>query len=151
MPGKRPLPEHVIRPFVDGQDDNLIFDSWMRQIARAWPSSRWPRDVWHGHRVAVRRALAASRSIVASYPQSPIVIYGYACGGLTEEGHQVLHMVYVRDPWRGRGLATRLIREVLPHFRDARTYYTHIPRSARRLERPWNMTYHPYMMSQELV
>jgi GNAT superfamily N-acetyltransferase len=143
-------PVHIVRPYDAELDDPLVFDSWTKQMRRCMPASHWEYEELQKHRMVIARLLRECPVRVACHPEKHFVIYSYACAGLTLDGRQVIHMVFTRGDWRGRGLASELLNDVLPHFRSAPTFYTHNTRTVRKLERPWRLTFHPYLL-QELV
>lgn len=144
-------PTHIVRGYNPDLDDNLIFDAWTRQIRRCLPANRWDIDHLKDHRVLIATLLRSCPVRVACHPEKQFVIYSYVCAGLTSRGgDQVLHFVYTRKAFRRLGLASKLLKEVLPHFRESPLYFTQNTRLARKLERPWKMVFHPYLL-QELV
>jgi GNAT superfamily N-acetyltransferase len=146
----RPQPPNVIRAYIPGDegDDPLVYDSWMHQIRRCHPWCAWPRPVFDRYRETVAYLLANSRTILAVHPTKTMVYYGWACGGVTEDGLQVLHMIYVRDQWRRRHIATKLLDHLLPAFKEEPIYFSQKTKVWPHYRPRWQLHHHPYMVEE---
>lgn len=106
-----------LRPLEAG-DAGYVLTTW-RRVAR---QMRWLRDLpdvvfcdrqqgWERHQDAVLERCAdpreAAKAIVACDPEDPAIIYGYA---IVE--HEAVHVVYVRAPFRRRGIARAMLAEL---------------------------------------
>lgn len=133
--------EILIRP-VKATDLNFVFDSWMKQ----WRQSPWAGTIpnhmyYETQRTLIEDLIARGARIVVAYPEGrEDVILGWACGE-EKEGKTVLHYAYVKDPFLGLGIQTRLVSQlpgtspgfvthVLPYREFSK--WQHVPEMARR-------------------
>jgi GNAT superfamily N-acetyltransferase len=98
----------AFRPVTDA-DVGLVYSSWLRSYWDARPPQVWdiPRETYFsdaGHHGVVTRLLARSVVTVAHAPDDPDEVYGWICVGA-----RGLHYVYVKELWRRKGVATRLL------------------------------------------
>lgn len=129
--------------FRDGTDADagLIFSSWLRSYYDARPPAIWDiqREVYFadsGHHGVVERILRVSRVLIAHPPDDPDEVYGWACGGAG-----LLHYVYVKELWRRKGVATRLVAEVAP---GPTLTVSHRTKSFVGLADKYQIAYDPY-------
>lgn len=143
--------QYIVRDFVPEQDDPLVFDSWMQQAKYSCcPRFRWPPELRREHRQLIHHLTRTNPVLVAGLKDRPLVIYGWACGGLTESGLQVLHMAFVRKDFRGQGIARALLEQLLPHFGKREIYYTHRTQHALKMEKRFQGVWYPYFNQEEL-
>jgi len=144
-------PDYVIRDFVPGDDDPLVFDSWMKACTMSGdPRFRWPLEARKLHRALIAELLRECPAKVAAHPEHATVLYGWICGGLTDSGLQVLHMIFVRKGWREHGIGTALLKTLFPALGEREIYYTHRTQGARRMEKKLQGIWYPYLL-QELI
>ena len=101
----------AIRP-ADSGDVGLIYSSWLKSYWDARPPALRgvPREVFfsdHGHHGVITRLLPRSSVLVACEPEDPSEIYGWLCAS-----PRALHYVYVKELWRRKHVATRLINAI---------------------------------------
>lgn len=128
-----PLPPELT--FRDPQpgDIALVLDSW----SKGYRNSKWagtvPNNLWHEtHTAAVTQLLArGARLLVLCSAARPDQIVGYACWEAVQGGLCV-HYLYVKDPFRRKGLGTALLRHIEEQYGQAqdrslnvRYLYTH--------------------------
>jgi GNAT superfamily N-acetyltransferase len=106
----------------------------------------------YGKRVSA--LVGSTITIVACDPVNDDVVYGFACG---ESGRYIgvesptLHYVWVRKPFRRRGIGTALVRKLFSN--EEPLIYTHITKAIHyaNLERKWNLvSYDPYYIEGAL-
>ncbi len=91
------------------EDESFIFSSWLVSFRE---NGDWPRRISKGryfaeHKITVMKLLAVSSTLVACNPDKPGQILGY----VVHQGRNILHWLYVKEPFRRDGLATRLLTE----------------------------------------
>lgn len=100
----------------------------------------WP-GYYRNHHALIERLLDEATTIVACSDAHAPTICGWAC--YERAASHVLHYVYVREEFRGFGLARRMV-DALP---SADVLYTHLTRDvdARRLPPGWRHSLYPLM------
>jgi GNAT superfamily N-acetyltransferase len=92
-----------------GGDEPYIFSRWLKSYSR----SSWAKAVgtayWQQHHKLVERLMRDTTVLVAGWAEDDNVIAGFACG----DSPTTVHYVWVETEWRGRGVARRLIEQVL--------------------------------------
>jgi GNAT superfamily N-acetyltransferase len=99
-----------------------------------------PRDYWSFQRGRINRLLDTTAAVIVAYPEgTPSVIAGWAC---VDNDPEIVHYVYVREFYRQKGIARRLIegRKICTHLTDSRR-----PDSATAWKRRMGMRYLPYL------
>lgn len=135
----------IFRRAAPGEEP-VILDPWWKQVRKARPCSLWHIDRFWGYKVAaIDPLLHEPGVIIASNPQHPRQVYGWACGEVLDDGINVLHMVYVREPHRGRRIGHKLAATVCPALGSAPVYYTFRTRSTNFWERRWRLIYAPQL------
>lgn len=115
--------EILTRP-AKAQDLNFVFDSWMK----SWRVSKWSGTIpnhlyYETQRTLIEDLIARGAKIVIAYPEGyDETILGWACGE-EKAGKAVLHYVYVKDPFLGLGIPTRLV-SILPGTKPG--FVTHV-------------------------
>ncbi len=125
------------RPMGPG-DMALVLDSW----GKGWRESPWsgvvPNNRWHEVFVDSAAQLLARGAVVevAGVRGDPVPVLGYAVSEAVRDG-LALHYVYVKDPYRRRGLGTELVRRAgeRHHGQEGprRRFYTHRTRDSHRV------------------
>jgi GNAT superfamily N-acetyltransferase len=115
------IPIHLRRAQED--DVPLIYDSWMK----SFKSSRFAQTVdpnvyYPEQHSVISYLLARTQVVLAVSDEAEKQIYGYLCYD-PSQGPLILHYCYVKQPYRGFGIATKLISTVLKQ--DQPFYYTH--------------------------
>jgi len=100
------LKDVTIRPAERG-DMNFVYSSWLSAVATS-EKRRTPKNlVYKHHRPIMERALEESRVVVACMEDCHDQILGWLC----HDG-DIVHYLYIKQSFRGFGLATLLINEV---------------------------------------
>ena len=104
-----------VRPYDPELEENFLFDSWLK----SFKPSRYAGPVqgnlyWKMYRESVQQLLEQwGVSVLMAYcpdDSPPDDLYGYIC---YEEGFSqpVIHYVYVKDKYRGRGVMRLLMKQ----------------------------------------
>lgn len=111
----------IIRPAIPA-DEAFVFDSWLNSYRNS-PFSKNIRTTlyFEEHRKLIQRICAKATVICAVNPEDGNHIYGWACAE-PEHPLPVIHYVFVKDLYRGFGVARLLIRELKVSSKFA---YTH--------------------------
>lgn len=138
-----------IRP-AQASDMNLIVGSWCAQI-RCGSHRYWPDWMFDLYRDQVVYPLASRHTTVACAPNNDDQLLGYMCAENAVAIPQVLavHMLYVKAPFRGYGIAQSLfgMHERSP---DARIVHTHETRSSASVAEKYGAAYWPQIMGLRL-
>jgi GNAT superfamily N-acetyltransferase len=127
-----------IRPATE-RDLNLIFSSWLKSYRPSLFAQKISNEVFYKeHHDAVERALKRSTILIASNPEDENHVYGWIC--FEDTGPiSVLHYLYVKNPFRGFGIAKQLLRKMKPGV----FVYTHHTQHFSRLAT--GAVYSPYL------
>lgn len=124
-------PVYKMRPFVPA-DFKLVMDSW----SKSWRESPWAGAIPNNRFHAVFTDAVAqlvergAQFVVLCAAANEDQIIGWACYELVRDG-TALHYLYVKDPFRRRGLGAELVQAVKEaHGTSDRTFYTHRTRFA---------------------
>lgn len=123
------------------EDLNFIYFSWLRD-ARAADSGPLPDDLWFpAHRELISRALADPAVVVLI--AHPVDAADQILGYVVAEPDKVLLWVHVKEKFRGKGLALRLMTAARASTVPA-SWWTpsastrlRAPRRSRQLRRRW--------------
>ena len=97
-------------------------------------------DLYHaGHGALVDRLLRHSATTVAFLPEEPDEILGWVC----TDGF-ILHYVYVKQAYRRRDVATKLLRA------DVMRFCTHETRAGRAFVSKFGLRFNPYLLFNPL-
>ena len=98
-------PDLGIELRLAGADDmNFVYSSWLSAIATS-EKRRTPKEiVYKNHREIMARSLNKSRVIVACMHECKDQILGWLC-----HEDDVLHYLYVKQPFRKHGIARMLV------------------------------------------
>lgn len=137
-------PPLAIRPA--GLDDaGIVFQCWARHIRKLPPCSSWSAEELRDHMSRVTALLP--RCGVACNPAAPAQVYGFACG---DPVWHVLHMLYIRRPWRRHGIATELLRALFGETLGRDTIYiTHPTEGFRHHRARWRLKFNPWLANLE--
>lgn len=134
-----------IRPIMKGLDDPIIYAPWCNHIRRTAPFSDMTAEEFREHKKGLLERLVARHGVtVACHRAMPEVVHGWICGDPFE---RVCHFLYVKDEFRGRGIARSLIEHEFPSG-NLRRYYTHKSRQAPALAKKFGFTYNPYLIEK---
>jgi GNAT superfamily N-acetyltransferase len=144
---------YKIRAYNGKSDDGVIFDAWRKKIRHQAPFCSMDGPTFQTYKLEVIEALVARLgAYLACSPDCEQQIYGWSCGESISGSlvdmppMQVLHMAYVRTPFRGRGIGKRLIQCVVPELGKQTTYFTHPTRASKHWGRIFKMVYAPHLV-----
>jgi GNAT superfamily N-acetyltransferase len=140
MSDAAPIAEIAAVQMRDGTPSDLefIFSTWLRSMWASDPMLRHMarRDFFPAQHRVIERLLSRGATVrVAHLEGAPHVILGYT----VTERPGVLHWVYVKQDFRGFGIATRLLDGL------AWARYTHWTPDLRRILRP-GVLFNPYLL-----
>ncbi len=130
-------------------DLNFIAANWARSTRPLEPFSSWSDEEFRRH---MRRMMdwlvsdAAAIAIAACNPEEPTQLYGVLVGGLDGTDRYVLHLLYVRKPWRRQRMASRLLRVAFPRVGELPIFYTQPAKAARYHRERWRLCFHPWLL-----
>ena len=141
---KRPAPPIRLRK-ANQEDVNFIFNAWLKSYKFSYFARNITNTIFFAeHHKIIERLLKSYDTIVACNDSDPTQIYGFINAGSTE-GIFTLNYVYVKQAFRGLGIAKVLFNAFDPDITTA-SIYTHHARIADRLSAKYNLVYHPYVM-----
>lgn len=140
MSNKLPI---KLRP-ANADDVGFIFNSWLKSFRNSALASNMPNEVYFSeHHKVIERILKFYDVIVACNPEDVSQIYGFICGGYTDN-ILTIHYAYVKHTFRKMGI----MREMLNSFEHNPEYasvYTHQSKPAKAIADKYNFIYHPYI------
>lgn len=133
-----------VRKFNPESDEAFVYSTWLKNYKHSsyFAKRIRPMVFFKGHRVLVDHLLKkeSAKTLVAHPKNDPDTILGY----LTFEP-QVVHFVFVKDPFRKMGIATVLLRAAQIELETAT--FTHWTFPVDEFVRRWpGMTYDPYKL-----
>lgn len=133
-----------VRPALEA-DAAFIFNSWLKSFRDKGLAKPVCNEVYFSeqHKL-VEKLLKRCTTVIACNPTDPASIYGWACFERVE-GTFVLHYAYVKQPFRGLGLAKEILAEAKHDWQTA-GLFTHWTTSALKLHQKHNLIYHPYIL-----
>ncbi len=136
-------------------DAGVVVGPWMAQL-RDLPLSEPARAIfrrmgeagWDRQHGLVERIVAGCPPLLAVHPDHHEQVFGWICGELAG-GCQVLHQLYVRNMWRRRRVATRLLAELFGAGVGALPiFYSHPGKATQLLRQKWRLAFHPYLAAR---
>lgn len=141
MIGTAAIP-HVIRTERRPDDVRLFVASWTAQLRQVRPWRSFP-DVAEAYRDAVIIPLARTcEALVLTSREDDDHILGYCLFGRIDGGLAAIHITYVMDYYRHRGLARMMIDAVRG---SGVAVYTHPTRTAHEFARRVRVDYWPQL------
>lgn len=125
-------------------DISFLFNSWLRSYRQSEFAKQMQNEVYFAaqHKV-IEGLLKTCKTLIACNHADISQIYGYTV--TTEvDGVPVVHFAYVKEPYRGLGLARKLLQEAGISL-EKPYCYTHKTFKAGLLERKHAIVYHPYL------
>jgi ribosomal protein S18 acetylase RimI-like enzyme len=130
--------EVSLRP-AHAADTAFVVDSWLKSFRSS--SGDVPGPIyWRSHREVVDALLQRANVLVACNPEDASQIFGWAAFE-KRAGVLVLHYLYVKEPFRRYGIATRLLRTLSAKG----CQYTHHTKAFARMARTWRAHFNPYL------
>lgn len=135
---------HTIRPFAPDTDMGCVTKPFFRCVWRGGGLSATEevRRAWYAD--VMMPLIERCPPIVACASDYPAQVFGWICGERRGE-LAVLHMVFVRERWRGRGIAGALLAAAFGG-RPPTIHATHKTALWPALRRPWGLTFQPYLV-----
>ena len=134
-------PEGVIIRAATSDDMNFIYSSWLSAIATS-EKRRTPKDiVYKNHRPIMERALAESSVLIACMDDYKDQILGWLC-----YDRDILHYLYIKQPFRKHGLANMLIEHT--GVKEPLTV-THWTWRLWDISKTHKLVYNPYLLIPE--
>jgi GNAT superfamily N-acetyltransferase len=136
--------EPVTFELRDGTEDDLrfVFATWLRghwagqEAARLSMGEMRRDDYFALQHQRIDNLLASTARIRVAHPTGrPLVIAGWAC---IDQAPAVLHYVHVKEPYRRKGVARRLI--------GGRSVCTHLTTMGLHLKMALSMKYMPHLL-----
>jgi GNAT superfamily N-acetyltransferase len=126
-----------IREFII-TDQSFIIDSWKKSFyaTSEWASRIPKREFEHRHSALICNLIKESTVLIAAQREEPDIIVGYVVFQ-----RDVLHYIYVKEAFRGFGIASKLIAEA--NF-PWRVRYTHLTDRGRKICEKLGFIYSPY-------
>lgn len=110
-----------------------------------WMVSRMGTGVFfHEMNPRVDSLIAEAQTVVAANPEDSDHILGWACAG-----QAVLHFVYVRQSFRGNGLATAMVRNLFSGNVPDPLRCTHFTHDAEAWQQRHRLWYMPSILGEE--
>lgn len=133
--------EYLIRP-GRASDHSFVVESWVMSYRHQSRAKDAGRSYLRGHKRLVRGLLERTPLRVACLAEDDDVIVGWAC--LVEGDMPLVHYGFVKEAFRGKGIARALFANVLDKPLGV---YTH--RCWRMSVVPMTWTYDPYAVFAE--
>lgn len=123
----------MFRPFVKG-DLNFVSNSWGSSYYKgASYQKHLTPDEFHKHHRPIRDKFFANPSgaiIVCASKSDENIIIGWAAVEKPEANALILHYVYVKQAFKGWGIANELVERALP---ERPVLFTHLTERAERI------------------
>lgn len=143
---------YELRGYRGRADDGVIYDAWRKKIRHQPPFQSMDQPAFQHYKLGVIEALVQRLgAVLACSPKCQQQVYGWAVGETIEDREtgaklQVLHMAYLRAPFRDKGIGKRLIQTVVPDLGATVTYHTHPTRASRHWGRIFKSVYAPHLI-----
>lgn len=116
----------TFRPAYES-DLNLVFSSWMQSVAfvdHFGKKQGIDHEIYkRGHRDLIVKILQAASITVAANPDDLEHVIGYVVAEVDKAGGSlIVHYCYVKGPYRGNRIATRLLDGFPPEMKRFHTY-----------------------------
>lgn len=155
--------EIMLRPGV-AKDESFISNSWLKSFRGSPINKDIPARVYYyfQHKV-LEKLVNRSEVIVACNSDNSDEIFGYICAEVLDEVN-VIHYIYVKEAYRGYGIANQLVDKVMRMFGERPVCYTHktsifaqhkskitegFNRVFRDVVRDRGYVYHPYLIHSD--
>jgi GNAT superfamily N-acetyltransferase len=141
-----------IRPYDSTSDEAFLYSTWMKSYKESGWGRAIPAPIYNieqRHRIDRLLAREDTWIVVAANSDTPEHIYGWMVG----EGNNTIHYIYVKHPYRGAGVANKLISQL----GGTHLLYTHRPSpiwveaKLKEDDRFSNWIYNPYCLERTNV
>lgn len=132
-----------IRPATEA-DTAFIFNSWLKCCKHGPTGKLIQSSVFYaGQHQVIEGLLKTTHCFIACNHNDVSQIFGYAVAERVEDVF-VVHMVYVKEPYRRLGIASALL-EALGLKEKEVFFFTHKTQQSDRINGKINMVYHPFL------
>ncbi len=116
---------------LEAEDLNFIYPHWLNSYRTAPFSQLMPAKYFKlEHKKIITSLLTKAKTIVAVDPGDLNLIYGFMTHETTD-GYPVIHYLYVKEAFRGLGIAKALLSEIGIHSRHNQVFTSHMTHIAR--------------------
>lgn len=125
-------------------DVNFIFNSWLKSNRHSNAATGVLNPVYFAqHHLLIEGLCKQSKVIMAVNAEDSSQIYGYS---VTQEieGAQVIHYIYVKEPYRRLGLAGMLLATVGINLQEP-FFATHRTNVCKNFDNKYSLVYNPYL------
>lgn len=134
----------VVLRLATEADLPFIFNSWLRSYRNSYQAKQIEANIYYAEQHKILEVLLEKYdTIIACSPEDSTQIYGFINAGYTDNFF-TLNYIYVKHTFRKMGVGKMLL-NVFDHDLQYVGIYTHITGSATKLDRKYNMIYHPYI------
>lgn len=107
------------------KDIKFITNSWLKSFRDGLTSRGIPNDIYYyNHHRIIEKLLSKCLNVVVCNSSNPDQILAYCVAEPTDKA-MVFHYVYVKGPFRGLGLAKKLVTQILKAEGDPNVAYSH--------------------------
>lgn len=118
-------------------DFNFIAHSYLRSRRGTYEATRLPDEVYYPtYKERLETMLRISQVRILCAEDDPGHIGGYLITSKLADW-DVVHYIYIKHAFRGLGLASALLKQVVPNFGQTLSICTHLPKSRA----PWAEKY----------
>jgi GNAT superfamily N-acetyltransferase len=136
-----------IRPAMEG-DVPFIFSSWLKSYRASIGTKQVNNTVFFSeHHKIIENLLRTSSTFVICPAEDEAQICGYICAEQVDSIF-VLHYVYVKQTFRGLGIAKLLLNK-FDHDPEMAGICTHMTRVGETLSQRYGFLYNPYVATTE--
>lgn len=142
-------PEFIARHLDESTDLGFVYDAWTRGAHEVEPAKYVPWDLFRLRQGQhINRCRSLGQTLVLCHSLDPAQLEGFICYG-QQAGAFLLHWLYVKSMFRRQGVASRLMTQVCPDWRERPVMVTQWSRGLKLLrERFTNFTLDPYWVGE---
>lgn len=129
-------------------DTAFIFSSWLRSFKTSFFAKDIANKVyfWHQHKLIENIVSEGGKILVACDPEDTSVVYGWIVySHLSRHGLPCLHYIYVKQSFRGLGMAKALVKAAKIDT-SKMSVCSHITGLGKTLAEKYNFLYNPYII-----
>jgi len=144
--------DEVVIAMRDATDSDIafIFSSWLKSFRNGLMNKMVDNSIYFAeHHKVVERILARAKLTLAVNPEAPEDIYGYICHEKIDNIF-CLHYVYVKQPFRRRGVMKALMNTAEHDFKTAGVY-SHSNYTTPIIMEKRRLYYHPYILLNHIT
>ena len=127
------------------EDESFIFNSWLKSYRDSDSVKHITNTVYFKrHHEKIEKLLKTSSVVCAVNPDDPRQIFGYVVFQIIDEVVCV-HYIYVKQPYRGLGIARSIMRAIKPDLGQSAFVFTHLTKTGKSLYSKFMGLYDPYL------